>query len=328
MKEDEAYSDSISLVHLPLPLFAGTMGLAGLALVWQRVDELWGVGAILADSITGLAVLAFITMFLAYAVKLIVYRQKAVPEMTNPIRLNFLPAISISLILFGIIAPAGYWSEVLWGAGAILHLILMLGIVTSWLLRQLELDMLNPAWFIPATGNLLVPIPAAHAGYTEVAWFFFSVGISFWLIILVLCYSRLIFGSNLPDFVRPTLAILLAPPAVAYLAWVSLNGSTEPDVIGRMLYYKALFTFFILLVQLPRLVSIPFFPSWWAYTFPLAAFSLASCHFVKIAIPSAEPFLVALVGLTTLVILLVFALTMVNVVSGRLLRSEEDLRGG
>ncbi|WP_274521798.1 SLAC1 anion channel family protein [Halorhodospira halochloris] len=320
--DDKAESAGISIANLPLPLFAGTMGLAGLALVWHQVEGFWGRGEAFAEVIGVLAAIVFVAMLLAYASKLALYRQESLAEITHPVRLNFLPAVSISLILLGMLAGPGQLSLLLWGGGAALHLAFMLGIVTSWLLRQLDLNMLNPAWFIPAVGNVLVPIPAANAGYTEVAWFFFAVGIFFWLILMTLCYHRLIFGANLPEFLQPTLAVLLAPPAVGYLAWVSLTGEAETDIIGRMLYYKALFTFFLLLVQVPRLIKIPFYPSWWAYTFPLAAFSLASFHYVENLAPNAEPLLMALVGLTTLVILWVFVFTVVALLNGRLLKPE------
>ena len=323
MGEEKVDLGGVSIAHLPLPLFAGTMGIAGLALVWHQVAEFWGTGEVFAETFTLLSALTFVTMFLAYIAKLVLHRKEAIAEMINPVRLNFLPAVSISLLLLGMLAAPGDWSVVLWGSGAALHLAIMLGIVSSWLLRQLELNMLNPTWFIPATGNVLVPIPAANAGYTEVAWFFFSIGLFFWLIIMTLCYYRLIFGTNLPDLLQPTLAILLAPPAVIYIAWVALNGDGEgADVVGRILYYKALFTFLLLLVQVPKLVRIPFYFSWWAYTFPLATFSLASFEYVRTIAPNAEPLLMTLVGFTTLVILLVFLITVVHLFSGKLLRPE------
>ncbi|MBK1735920.1 hypothetical protein CKO15_11650 [Halorhodospira abdelmalekii] len=315
---------AVSLAYLPLPLFAGTMGLSGLALVWLQADMQWGIGATMATVIAWLALFAFLAMALAYSIKAWRYRTAVVNEITHPVRLNFLPTISISLILLGMLAPSGSVSLLLWGSGAGLHLLFMLGIVTSWLRRQLELSTLNPAWFIPAVGNVLVPIPAAHAGYVELAWFFFAVGLFFWLILMTLCYYRLIFGPNLPDFLQPTLAILLAPPAVAYVAWVALNGGALPegDVLGRLLFYKALFTFLLLMVQVPRLLRIAFYPSWWAYTFPLAAFSLACLNYVPAQIPQATLWIVPVLGLTTLVVAIVFVRTLIGLFNGSLLRPE------
>ncbi|MCG5529007.1 MULTISPECIES: SLAC1 anion channel family protein [Halorhodospira] len=312
----------VSLAHLPLPLFAATMGLAGLAMVWNESHSLWGWPAWVAEAVVVLAVISFVAMAAGYALKAALHPSAAWGEVTHPVRLNFLPAVSISLILLGIVTESEPLSTALWGSGALLHLILMLAIVTSWMQRQLELGTLNPVWFIPAVGNVLVPIPAAQAGYMEVAWFFFSIGLFFWLILMTLVYYRLIFAPNLPAFLLPTLFVLLAPPAAGYLAWVSLLDGGDPGVVGRLLYYKALFTFLLLLIQVPRLVRLPYYPSWWAYTFPLAAFCLASQHFVQAYQTGGGRGVMLLVVLTTLVIAVVFVATVIKLLSGKLLRPE------
>ena len=311
-----------SLQHLPLPLFAATMGLAGLALVWRDAHRYWEWPALVTEALTVTAAVAFTAMAIAYLIKAVRHPAAAGGEVSHPVRINFLPAISISLILLGMLVEEGALSVTLWGSGAALHLLFMLIIVTSWLQRQLDPATLNPAWFIPAVGNVLVPLPAAAAGYMEIAWFFFTVGLFFWLILMTLCYYRLIFGPNLPEFLRPTLVILLAPPAVGYLAWVQLMEGGDPGIVGRLLYYKALFTFLLLLLQVPQFVRIPYYPSWWAYTFPLAAFCLASHHFVQAYASGGGRGVMLLVALTTLIILGVFVTTLFKLVTGHLLRPE------
>lgn len=72
----------------------------------------------------------------------------------------------------------------------------------------------------------------------------------------------------------PTLFILIAPPAVGFLAYIKLTG--ELDAFAQVLYNFALFLTILLLSQLPRFARLPFFMSWWAYSFPLAAMSIAS----------------------------------------------------
>ena len=312
----------VSLAHLPLPLFTATMGLAGLAMLWYRSQALWGWPGAVGDGAAALAAASFVAMLLAYGVKGALHPRAAWGEIAHPVLINFVPAVSISLVLLGgLVAGTEPLSTILWGSGAVLQLIVVLAIVTSWTLRQLELEALNPVWFIPAVGNVVVPIPAAQAGYMEVAWFFFSVGIFFWLILMTLIYYRLIFAPNLPEFLLPTLFILLAPPAAAYLAWIALMDGGEPGIVGRMLYYKALFTFLLLLIRVPRLVRVPYYPSWWGYTFPLAAFSMASQHFTQAYFgPAASLAVMVLVAATTLVIGIVFVATVIKLGSGALLR--------
>ncbi len=72
----------------------------------------------------------------------------------------------------------------------------------------------------------------------------------------------------------PTLFILIAPPAVGFIAYVRLNGGI--DNFAHFLYFSALFLTILLLSQASRFIRLPFFLSWWAYSFPLAAITIAS----------------------------------------------------
>ena len=91
---------------------------------------------------------------------------------------------------------------------------------------------------------------------------------------MVIIFNRIIFHTPLPVKLLPTLFILIAPPAVGFLSYIKLTG--ELDAFAHVLYNFALFLTILLLSQLPRFARLPFFISWWAYSFPLAAMSIAS----------------------------------------------------
>jgi tellurite resistance protein len=107
-----------------------------------------------------------------------------------------------------------------------------------------------------------------------VSWLFLSVGLLFWIVLLTIVFNRLIFHHPMPPHLLPTLCILIAPPAVAFLAYESLAG--EVDGFARLLYYPAVVFFLLVAIQVPRLVKLPFALSWWAYSFPLAALTVAT----------------------------------------------------
>ena len=69
-------------------------------------------------------------------------------------------------------------------------------------------------------------------------------------------------------------AILLAPPSVGFIAYIRLTGSV--DAFGRILYYTALFLALLLASNAVRFLRSPFFMSAWAYSFPLAALTIAT----------------------------------------------------
>ena len=61
--------------------------------------------------------------------------------------------------------------------------------------------------------------------------------------------------------------------ASLHLAFTRLSG--EPDTLARFLYYAGLFLTLLLFTQIGRFAKLKFFLSWWAYSFPLAAISIA-----------------------------------------------------
>lgn len=264
---------------IPLPLFASVMGLCGLAMVWHAAEGRLELPHIASAGVTALAALVFIALLAAYACKWHRAPDKVKAELRHPVRINFLPAISINLILLGILG--GHWlplaGQILWMTGAVLHLLLTVTIVNIWFNAERPVASINPAWFIPAVGNVLVPVAAGPAGFPTIGWFFFTVGLFFWLILITLVFYRLITKPALEPPMRPTLVVMLAPPAVAFLAWLSLGGGL--DGFGQALFFIAVFTFLLLLGQVPAFLRLPFFPSWWAYTFPVAAFTSASFRF-------------------------------------------------
>lgn len=273
-----------ALRHMPVTMFATVMGLSGLTLVWRAAENAWGLGDTLSRGLALLAATVFVVIVAAYLVKTLLHRDAVLEELSHPVKVNFFPAFSISLILMSMLVHP--YSDVvarpLWVAGVVLHLGGTLAIMSAWIgHRPLRIEHISPAWFIPVVGNVLAPPIGMQLGFVETSWLLFSVGVIFWIVLLTLVFYRVIFHDPLPGRLLPTLAILLAPPSVGFLAWLALS-SGELNALGRMLYYAAVFTFLLLMVQLPRFIFLPFFLSWWAYSFPLAAFTVATFEMARL----------------------------------------------
>jgi tellurite resistance protein len=299
------------LRYLPIPVFAMVMGLVGLGLALERAGRILGWPAGVARGWIYFSGAIFALLGLLYLAKCLRHRAEVVKEFNHPVRLAFFPTLSISLILLG----AGFLnidtatSHAFWLSGTLLHLVLTLMIVRAWLTRGFEPAQLTPAWFLAAVGNILVPL-AGVAHYTaEFSWFFFSIGIVFWLALLALVLQRLVFVQPpLPEKLLPTLVILLAPPAAGFLAYIKLTGTV--DVFARILYYHALFTLLLLIVLLPRLARAPFSLAWWAYSFPLAAVTVASLQLYTLTgLGPIRLVALTLVAVLALVIAVLLALT-------------------
>ncbi|MEW5727022.1 MAG: SLAC1 anion channel family protein [Pseudomonadota bacterium] len=282
MSQSDAFSAAAVLPghrlrDLPVSFFATVMGLSGLTIATHKVEGALGWGSLGSQGLLGLSAAVFSLLVFVYLHKLVSFREAVAEEWAHPIRISFFPTISISLILLSIAAlPVnGAVSRVLWTVGSGLHLVMTVLVMTSWINHsRYEVVHTNPAWFIPVVGNILVPIAGILHAPADVSWFFFSVGLVFWIVLLTIVVYRLVFHNPLPGRLVPTLFILLAPPSVGFISWVTLTGGV--DAFARILYFSAAFFFLLMLPQLPKFARQSFALSWWAYSFPLAAFAIAT----------------------------------------------------
>ncbi|MCF7989237.1 MAG: SLAC1 anion channel family protein [Thiohalocapsa sp.] len=268
--------------NFPVAFFAIVMGLTGVSIAWHKAQAVFGMPLDAASALRWLSVALFAVFSALYLYKLARFRKAVAEELAHPIQLNFFPTISISMILLGIALLQSFpgTAAVLWIVGTALHLLFTLYVMGVWIHHEhFEIQHINPAWFIPIVGNVLVPIAGVPLGYVELSWFFFSIGIVFWLILFTIIVYRMLFHHPLPDRLMPTFFILIAPPAVGFIAYAQLAGllqAGEPDAFARVLYYSGLFLTLLLLTQLGRFVRLHFYLSWWAYSFPLAAITIAT----------------------------------------------------
>jgi tellurite resistance protein len=263
--------------YLPISIFAMVMGLSGLSLALQRAARIWGLPVLLGEVAIIITAMVFLTLAALYGVKIVRYGADVVAEFRHPVKINFFPTATISLLLLsvGFLELNTAVSRFLWFTGAIAHLVLTLMVLSAWINRTtFEVQHMNPAWFIPVVGNIIVPIAGVPLGAPEVSWFFFSVGIVFWLVLLTIIFNRVIFHHPIAERLVPTFFILIAPPAVGFLAYSRLIGGLDP--FARILFHTALFTGLLLATQWRMFLRLKFFLSWWAYSFPLAALTLAT----------------------------------------------------
>lgn len=277
------------LEHFPITFFATVMGLAGFTLAVRAAERTLGLAATASHAMLALSLAALAAVALLYGAKALRHWPAVHAEWHHPVRLAFFPTVSVSLLLIAV-AMLAEWPRAafgFWVAGTALQAVLTIAVISGWIgTRSFQHGHLNPAWFIPAVGNVIVPVAGVQMGYVEVSYLFFSAGIVFWLVLLTLVFNRLVFHDPLPGRLQPTLVILIAPPAVAFIAWVRMQGGVDPfaHVLLSVAYVFAV----LVLVQAPRILRLPFALSFWALSFPLAALTIASFLYAEKAESAAH----------------------------------------
>lgn len=309
--------------YLPVGLFGSVMGLAGLSVAWRLASARYGITLWLADSVAGVAGVAFVLMACGYLAKLVVAPRIVLAEFRHPIAGNLFGTILISLLLLPILlAPVSLLAaQVMWGVGAVGMVVFAWFIVSRWMTDRQVLAHATPAWIIPVVGLLDMPLALPGLGLPPmhgVMVLGLAVGLFFAMPLLTLILSRLMFEPPMPDALRPSLLILVAPFAVGFSTYVATTGMV--DLFAQSLYVLMLFMLAVLLGRLHDLpLCCPFRVSWWAVSFPLAASSIAALKFAA-AEPGAvtDVIAAALLALATITIAGLLLRTLAGLVRGEL----------
>jgi len=307
--------DATRMQYFPITLFSTVMGTTGLGIAFDRYDHLTGTHLGAGKYIIFAMLAWFCVLSATYLVKFIKFPDEVREEFNHPIRINFFPAVSISLLLLSIgITPYNHGlGTFLCYIGAALQIVFTYVIINIWFYKDFKLQTINPAWFIPVVGTIIVPVAGKGILHDDILWFFFSIGIVMWPILYTIIKFRLIFNEALPAKFMPTKFILIAPPAVGFVAYFKLTGSL--DSFSKILYFFALFTTIMLFTMFRRFYAVPYFVSWWAYTFPLDAITIATTVMYKLTGNIFYKYLAGFFLLTAvLVVAHVLFYTIVNVV--------------
>jgi tellurite resistance protein len=260
-----------------------------------------------------------------YILKTVKYFDEVKKDFNSPVKLNFFPTISVGLLLLSIafFSTNLLLSKYLWIVGTMIHTIFTYKIVSIWVLHpKFDIKHFNPAWFIPVVGNMLIPVAGIAHINQEILWFFYSIGLLFWIILFSIFIYRIIFHHPLPEKLIPTLAILIAPPAIGFTAYVKLTHNV--DSFAKLLYYFALFLTTFLLSEYKMFSKIKFYLSWWAYSFPLASMSISSAlmyHMTGLYI--FKIISIALITILSLIILILIPKTIVAIKKYEICLEEE-----
>ena len=260
------------LKNFPIAFLGMTLGLIGFTLAYQKAEIILRLPFSLTNYLLYLsfAVIGIITII--YLLKIIRYPEDVKEEFNHPIKLNFYPIIAklflISSIIYLTINIAV--SRYLWWIGVIVQSIFTIIIMSAWINHtKFKMHHINPSWFIPVVGCIIIPIAGVKHFSAELSWFFFSIGIFWWIILTVIVIYRIIFHNPIPQKMIPTFFILFAPPVIGFISLTKLMGGI--NIFGNLLYYFGAFLFILIMFQFKMFLRLKFFLSWWAYSFPLDA---------------------------------------------------------
>jgi tellurite resistance protein len=292
---------------VPLNLFGVPFGLAGLGEAWT---VLAGFGrAPAAVGVIVLLVSAGAWLVVASAYVLSVARR---PPPWSAFRGDLLdpvaaPFASLAVITPMLLASLGLYpyAETLGRAVTDVFIVLtvLLGgwFTGQWIYGSVDLDRFHPGYFLPTVaGGLIGSGAAATVGQQRLAEVLFGLGVICWIVLGSVILGRLFFLPMLPPPLQPTLAIEVAPAAVASLAWFAMHGP-RVDAVAALLGGYGLIMVLAQMRLLPAYRRLPFMPGTWAFTFSWAAVAAVGLVWLEAGRPPAyEVWQYAVIGALSL----------------------------
>ncbi len=161
-----------------------------------------------------------------------------------------------------------------WGYAvfAVLAAVVAARLLAHWVTGGLASAPLHPGYLLPVvSAPFISSATASTLGLPEVAEATFAVGVLYWLAFGTVILGGLVaHGGKMPPPARPTLTVLVIPPAVGGLAWTAAHHGTF-DAVGQGFAGLLIFTLLVVVFLLPDLRQQSFHYGYWIFSFPVAA---------------------------------------------------------
>lgn len=328
--------------------FSVVMGLCGLALAWRSAEGALGESAEGVSLVLGaLAASVCAVLLVLSAVRANRYNHALAEDLRHPVRHAFVATVPVSLLLLAALATSlgqtGGLVETVWWAGSLVQLAATVWVLKRWMLPtpvvavaaaptglQGLIDsalvspvvakpaaaaasaafwpVVTPVLLIPVVGNVVAPLAGLALGHQVWSMAQFGIGVMLWPIVVTLLLVRRAAQGALPDRLLPVWFITIAPPSVIGLVWVQ----SQAGLVWVASAWGVGLFFTLLCVTVARqAVTQPFSMTFWALSFPLAAFTSLT---LKLALLSGSG-IMQMVGtlLLALVSLVVFGLSLATV---------------
>lgn len=269
---------------LPPNFFSIPMGLTGLAGIWQFAGTFFHVPFQISGTLYLVTTLVYLLLCGAFVRKILFARQAAIADLTSPVLgpFNALLLISGMLLALGLEPSAHHVAQGIFLALLVMATLLGGWMVSRWMITRPDLHALHSGYYLPTVAVGLIGADGlTRFGLMGLAWAFFGAGVLCWLITGPIVLARLFTRPALPPRLIPTLAIEVAPAALAGNAYFSLT-SGRIDIVAALFAGYAFLTFLVQLCLVPMYRRLPFAVTFWSFTFPFAAltgYALRWLHF-------------------------------------------------
>jgi len=256
------------LAGLPVPLLPTMVGAITLSNVYYNA-----FGFAWVMHLTNVAAML---IWLLAVVKIVIHFDTFRKEYGNPALGALYGAVSMLLMLFGAYLHPLFpeLGKGLWLVGILLHSVHILVFTYMHVVKSRSWDTFVPTWLVAYLGILVSVSVGGEMNAPLLTSAILYYGIAMYIVVGSLLVYR-IFAKPLAPVFLHSKCILLAPPSLCFVGYLTVTENVNPTV-AYLLYVLLLSSFLYFLKNIPVFFSAPFTPGFSGLTFPNAIAIVAS----------------------------------------------------
>ncbi|OTP10217.1 exfoliative toxin A/B [Enterococcus sp. 10A9_DIV0425] len=248
---------------IPIPICGMILGLASLGNLFKDY-HLIPLGNFIGAISTILILLMFGKLFLLF--------EHTKQTLHDPIIASVSPTFTMALMVictyfvpFKEIAP---FVKFIWLCAVLFQIVLVFYFTYHHVIKaDLSIEAIYPSWFIIYVGFGVITVTAGNF-LPVLGKIFFWISLTCYAFLLPIIIKRIFFVKNMAHPTLPLIAILAAPGSLCLTGY--LKNFVQPNIyLVLLLFVISQVLYFIVLAMLPHLLSLDFYPSYAAFTFPL-----------------------------------------------------------
>ncbi|MFE0515242.1 hypothetical protein [Streptomyces sp. NPDC058964] len=251
-----------------------SLGTAGLGGAWQSAAATVSAPLWASDALFVLSGLVWVVLLAKYVLRGGARWRNVLDDLHHPgqgFTLAYVPIVG--MLTAGHFSRYGLdgarWAYAVFATAAA---VIAARLLAHWVTGGLSAAPLHPGYLLPVVSAPFISSSTASVlRLPELAAATFAVGVLYWLAFGTVVLGSLVAGGgSMPAPARPTLTVLVIPPATGGLAWMAAHHGVL-DMIGYGFAGLLLFTLLIIAFLLPDVRQQSFHYGYWIFTFPVFA---------------------------------------------------------
>ena len=248
------------------------IALSGLMLATASLGNLLAVYSPVARMVCGALA---IVMWAFIAGRMIVFSKQTLEDLSNPVILSVAPRYAMgTMVVATNFAPYSLLAgQAVWLVGFALH-VMILALFVLKVLAPFDIKKLYPSAFVPFVGIAVAGVTAPAVQMIKSGQNTFWFGLAALIVLLPVLLYRFFVVKDIPEPVLPTTAIFAAPTSLVLAAYLACFSA--PNVLAvHAMAIVALILYVGVLAYMPKMLRLPFYPTYASFTFPLVISAVA-----------------------------------------------------